>query len=218
MARSSAGRRASVPSDKMQIAFGYGLFTGGLGFHYGAERLGAAVIPASGGMTERQVQLIRDFRPMSSCATPSYLLVIADELRAAGHRAARECSLRLAIFGAEPWSEAMRSEIEQRLGVEACETYGLSEIIGPGVAQECPETKGTLTIWEDHFYPEIIDPETRAVLPDGEAGELVLTDADQGRHAGHPLPHARPDAPAAGRAVGAMRRIERASRAAATTC
>ncbi len=160
--------------DIVHNAYGYGLFTGGLGFHYGAEALGAAVVPAGGGFTERQVQLIRDFRPTIIAATPSYLLTIADEFARQGLDA-RASSLRIAICGAEPWSEAMRAEIETRMGIAAFDHYGLSEMIGPGVAQECRDAVGGLTLWEDHFYPEIIDPETGAVLPDRAAGELVLT-------------------------------------------
>jgi phenylacetate-CoA ligase len=161
-------------SDKMHVAYGYGLFTGGLGMHYGAEMLGAAVIPVSGGNTERQVQLIADFKPDIIMATPSYALAIADEMEHQGF-AARECSLRTGIFGAEPWTETMRAEIEQRMGIDALDHYGLSEVTGPGVAAECLETKDGLTLWEDHFYPEIIDPESGRLLPDGEIGELVLT-------------------------------------------
>jgi phenylacetate-CoA ligase len=173
MARSirAAGGRTS---DKLHNAYGYGLFTGGLGFHYGAEALGCAVIPVGGGFTERQVQLIVDFEPDIIAATPSYLLAIADELDRHGI-SAEACSLRLAICGAEPWSEGMRAEIERRLGLTAVDCYGLSEVIGPGVGQECAETKDGPTIWEDHFFPEIIDPATGRVLPDGEEGELVLT-------------------------------------------
>jgi phenylacetate-CoA ligase len=173
MARSmrAAGGR---PGDKMHIAYGYGLFTGGLGFHYGAEYLGCAVIPVSGGFTERQVQLIRDFEPDIIAVTPSYLLAIADEFDRQGIDA-RKSSLRIAMLGAEPWTETMRAEIEQRLCLDAVNSYGLSEVIGPGVAQEYAVTKNGLTIWEDHFYPEIIDPETGEVLPDGEEGELVFT-------------------------------------------
>ncbi|HSE96182.1 MAG TPA: phenylacetate--CoA ligase PaaK [Methylomirabilota bacterium] len=173
MARSirAAGGRST---DKIHVAYGYGLFTGGLGAHYGAEALGAAVIPMSGGQTEKQVQLIHDLRPDIIMATPSYLLVIADEFARQGLDP-RASSLRVAILGAEPWSEGMRQEIEQRLGIDAVDLYGLSEVIGPGVAQECLETKDGLTIWEDYFYPEIIDPGTGAVRPDGEPGELVLT-------------------------------------------
>jgi len=173
MARSmrAAGGR---PGDKMHIAYGYGLFTGGLGFHYGAEYLGCAVIPVSGGFTERQVQLICDFEPDIIAVTPSYLLAIADEFDRQGIDA-RKSSLRIAMLGAEPWTETMRAEIEQRLGLDAVNSYGLSEVIGPGVAQEYAVVKDGLTIWEDHFYPEIIDPETGKVLPDGEEGELVFT-------------------------------------------
>jgi phenylacetate-CoA ligase len=167
----AAGGRSS---DKIHIAYGYGLFTGGLGFHYGGEHLGAAVIPVSGGFTERQVQLICDFRPDIIAVTPSYMLAIADEFERQG-LAPADCSLRIGIFGAEPWTESMRGEIERRMGITALDHYGLSEAVGPGVAQECAETKDGLTIWEDHFYPEIIDPESGRVLPDGEAGELVLT-------------------------------------------
>ncbi|MDQ6618655.1 MAG: phenylacetate--CoA ligase [Pseudomonadota bacterium] len=173
MARSirAAGGRAG---DMVHVAYGYGLFTGGLGAHYGAERLGATVIPMSGGMTERQVQLIHDFRPDIIMVTPSYMLAIAEEMQRQGLDP-RHSSLKIGIFGAEPWTPAMRIAIESRLDMDAIDIYGLSEIIGPGVAQECIETKDGLTIWEDHFYPEVIDPETGRVLPDGEAGELVLT-------------------------------------------
>jgi phenylacetate-CoA ligase len=173
MARSirAAGGRSS---DKIHVAYGYGLFTGGLGAHYGGEALGAAVIPVGGGFTERQVQLIADFEPDIIMATPSYALAIADELERQGLDAAKS-SLRLGIFGAEPWSEGMRAEIERRLGIDALDLYGLSEVMGPGVAQECIETKDGPTIWEDHFYPEIIDPESGQPVPDGEAGELVIT-------------------------------------------
>jgi phenylacetate-CoA ligase len=162
------------PGDKMHIAYGYGLFTGGLGFHYGAEYLGCAVIPVSGGFTERQVQLIVDFEPDIIAVTPSYLLAIADEFDRQGIDA-RKCSLRIALLGAEPWTEGMRAEIERRMGLDAVNVYGLSEVIGPGVAQEYAATKDGLTIWEDHFFPEIIDPDTGKALPDGEEGELVLT-------------------------------------------
>ncbi len=173
MARSirAAGGR---PGDKMHVAYGYGLFTGGLGFHYGAEHLGCAVIPVSGGFTERQVQLITDFRPDLIAVTPSYLLAIADEFDRRGIDA-RQSSLRIALCGAEPWTEPMRSEIERRMNLSALNVYGLSEVIGPGVAQEYGDSKDGLTIWEDHFYPEIIDPETGEVLPDEAEGELVLT-------------------------------------------
>ena len=160
--------------DIFHNAYGYGLFTGGLGFHYGAERLGAAVVPSSGGFTERQVRLIADFGPTMIGATPSYLLTIADAFAAAGLEA-RDSSLRVAICGAEPWSEGLRDEIESRLGVTALNHYGLSEMMGPGVAQERIDARGALTLWEDVFYPEIIDPESGRVLPEGEAGELVLT-------------------------------------------
>jgi phenylacetate-CoA ligase len=160
--------------DKIHIAYGYGLFTGGLGAHYGGEFLGAAVIPVSGGFTERQVQLINDFKPDIIMVTPSYMLAIADEFERQGLDA-HASSLRIGIFGAEPWTEGMRAEIEKRMGLDALDIYGLSEIMGPGVAQECLETKDGLTLWEDHFYPEIISPETGATVADGEAGELVLT-------------------------------------------
>lgn len=162
------------PGDKVHIAYGYGLFTGGLGAHYGAEALGCTVIPMSGGQTEKQVQLIRDFQPDIIMVTPSYMLAIADELESQGIHAA-DCSLRIGIFGAEPWTKAMRKEIENRIGLSAVDIYGLSEVMGPGVAQECAETKDGPTVWEDHFYPEIIDPVTGKVLPDGEYGELVFT-------------------------------------------
>ncbi|HUA78050.1 MAG TPA: AMP-binding protein [Acetobacteraceae bacterium] len=162
------------PGEKVHNALGYGLFTGGLGYHYGAEHLGAAVIPVSGGATARQVQLINDFRPDILMATPSYALTIADEFARQGLDA-RACSLRLGMFGAEPWSETMRTEIEQRMGMTALDHYGLSEVMGPGVAQEFPDARGALTIWEDHFLAEIVDPETGRALAEGEAGELVLT-------------------------------------------
>jgi phenylacetate-CoA ligase len=173
MARSifAAGGR---PGHKVHVAYGYGLFTGGLGAHYGVERLGATVIPASGGMTARQVQLISDFRPEVIMVTPSYMLTILDEFERQGLDP-RASSLRVGIFGAEPWTEQMRREIEDRLDLTAVDIYGLSEVMGPGVAQECAETKDGLTIWEDHFYPEIIDPLDGQVLPDGETGELVFT-------------------------------------------
>jgi phenylacetate-CoA ligase len=173
MARSirAAGAR---PGDKVHVAYGYGLFTGGLGAHYGAERLGLAVIPLGGGMTERQVQLIQDFRPDIIMVTPSYMLAIADEMERQGLDP-RKASLRIGIFGAEPWTNEMRRTIEARTSLDAIDIYGLSEVIGPGVAQECLETKDGLTIWEDHFYPEIVDPRTGEVLPDGEQGELVFT-------------------------------------------
>jgi phenylacetate-CoA ligase len=173
MARSirAAGGR---PGDKVHVAYGYGLFTGGLGAHYGAERLGCTVIPMSGGMTERQVQLIDDFEPDIIMVTPSYMLAIAEEMERQG-KDPRACSLSIGIFGAEPWTPAMREAIESKCGMDAIDIYGLSEVIGPGVGQECIETKDGLTIWEDHFYPEIVDPQTGAVLPPGEKGELVFT-------------------------------------------
>jgi phenylacetate-CoA ligase len=162
------------PGDIVHVAYGYGLFTGGLGAHYGAERLGCSVVPMSGGQTERQVRLIQDFRPRLIMATPSYLLTIAEEFERQGLDP-RQCSLRVGVCGAEPWTEAMRGEIETRVGIDAVDIYGLSEVMGPGVASECVETKDGLCVWEDHFYPEIIDPDTGAVLPDGVEGELVLT-------------------------------------------
>ncbi|MEP1741388.1 MAG: phenylacetate--CoA ligase PaaK [Kangiellaceae bacterium] len=160
--------------DKVHIAYGYGLFTGGLGAHYGAEKLGCAVIPMSGGQTEKQVQLIQDFDPDIIMVTPSYMLNIADELDRQGVDT-KKLSLRVGIFGAEPWTSSMRTELEQRLNIDAVDIYGLSEVMGPGVAQECVETKDGPTIWEDHFYPEIINPETGELLSDGEEGELVFT-------------------------------------------
>jgi len=173
MARSirAAGGRAG---DIVQVAYGYGLFTGGLGAHYGAERLGCTVIPMSGGQTLRQVQLITDFKPSIIMVTPSYMLAIAEEMERQGIDP-RATSLAIGIFGAEPWTPAMRTTIESRLAIDAIDIYGLSEVIGPGVAQECIETKDGLTVWEDHFYPEVIDPDTGAVLADGERGELVFT-------------------------------------------
>ena len=160
--------------DMVHVAYGYGLFTGGLGAHYGAERLGCTVVPMSGGQTEKQVQLIRDFDPDIIMVTPSYMLNIADEMDRQGVDPA-DLALRAGIFGAEPWTEAMRRELERRTGIDAVDIYGLSEVIGPGVAQECVESKDGPTIWEDHFYPEIIDPQTDEVRPDGEEGELVFT-------------------------------------------
>ncbi|MGF6574645.1 phenylacetate-CoA ligase [Paraburkholderia fungorum] len=160
--------------DKVHVSYGYGLFTGGLGAHYGAERAGLTVIPFGGGQTEKQVQLIQDFKPDIIMVTPSYMLSIADELERQGIDPA-SCSLRLGIFGAEPWTNDMRQAIEKRMGINAVDIYGLSEVMGPGVASECVETKDGPTIWEDHFYPEIIDPDTGEVLPDGELGELVFT-------------------------------------------
>ena len=160
--------------DKIHIAYGYGLFTGGLGAHYGAERLGCTVIPMSGGQTEKQVQLIADFEPDIIMVTPSYMLNIADEIDRQGIDL-KKLPLRLGIFGAEPWTNEMRTELEDRLGIQALDIYGLSEVMGPGVGMECLETKDGPTIWEDHFYPEIVNPETGEVLPDGEYGELVFT-------------------------------------------
>ena len=173
MARSlfAAGGR---PGDLLHNAYGYGLFTGGLGAHYGGEKLGCTVVPFGGGQTERQIQLITDFEPRLITVTPSYCLNLIEEMERLGIDPAAT-SLQVGIFGAEPWTEGMRTEIEERLGIDAVDIYGLSEVIGPGVAQECVETKDGLTIWEDHFYPEIIDPETGDVLPDGEEGELVIT-------------------------------------------
>ena len=163
-----------VAADKVHVSYGYGLFTGGLGAHYGAEKLGCAVIPMSGGQTEKQVQLIRDFDPDIIMVTPSYMLNIADEMDRQGVDTSK-LALRVGIFGAEPWTDAMRREIEQRLHIDAVDIYGLSEVMGPGVAQECVQSKDGPTIWEDHFYPEIVDPETGRVLPDGQEGELVFT-------------------------------------------
>ena len=168
--RAAGGR----PGDAVHIAYGYGLFTGGLGAHYGAEKLGCTVIPISGGMTPRQAQLINDFRPRVIMVTPSYMLAVIDELEQQGIDP-RTTSLEIGIFGAEPWTDQMRLEIEDRLGIDAVDIYGLSEVMGPGVAQECVETKDGLHIWEDHFYPEVIDPFTDDVLPDGEQGELLFT-------------------------------------------
>lgn len=168
--RAAGGR----PGMKVHVAYGYGLFTGGLGAHYGAEALGCAVIPMSGGQTEKQVQLINDFEPDIIMVTPSYMLAILDEFRREGMDP-RATSLKIGIFGAEPWTEPMRKEIEDAFAIEAVDIFGLSEVIGPGVAQECVETKDGLTVWEDHFYPEIVDPDTGAPLPDGELGELVFT-------------------------------------------
>ena len=168
--RASGGK----PGDIVHVAYGYGLFTGGLGAHYGAERLGCTVIPMSGGQTQKQVQLICDFKPDIIMVTPSYLLAIAEEFVRQGLDPAA-CSLRVGILGAEPWTEAMRAQIEQVMGLDAVDIYGLSEVMGPGVANECIETKDGPVVWEDHFYPEIIDPRTGAVQPDGEPGELVFT-------------------------------------------
>lgn len=160
--------------DKVQVTFGYGLFTGGLGAHYGVEKLGATAIPTSGGQTERQIQIMKDFQPDVILGTPSYMLTVLDRMRAEGLDP-RECSLRVGVMGAEPWSEGMRQDLEQGFGIDATDIYGLSEVMGPGVAQESVETKDGLTIWEDHFFPEIINPVTGEVLPDGEYGELVIT-------------------------------------------
>lgn len=168
--RAAGGR----PGDMVHIAYGYGLFTGGLGAHYGAERAGCTVVPMSGGQTEKQVQLIQDFKPDIIMVTPSYMQVIIEEFMRQGLDPAAS-SLKVGIFGAEPWTEAMRRDIEQKAGISAVDIYGLSEVMGPGVASECIETKDGPVIWEDHFYPEIIDPETGEVLPDGEEGELVFT-------------------------------------------
>ena len=168
--RASGGR----PGDRVHVAYGYGLFTGGLGAHYGAERLGCTVIPMGGGQTERQVQLITDFQPDAIMVTPSYMLSILDGFHAAGLDP-RGTSLKVGIFGAEPWTNQMRAEIEDAFDMHAVDIYGLSEVMGPGVANECVETKDGLHIWEDHFYPEVVDPETGAPLPDGELGELVFT-------------------------------------------
>ena len=168
--RASGGSR----KDTVLISYGYGLFTGGLGAHYGAEKLGCAVIPMGGGQTEKQVQLIQDFKPRIIMVTPSYVLNIVDEMERQGIDP-KTCSLEIGIFGAEPWTGSMREEIEARLGIDAVDIYGLSEVGGPGVANECLETKDGPTIWEDHFYPEIINPDTGEVLPDGEEGELVFT-------------------------------------------
>lgn len=162
------------PGDIVHIAYGYGLFTGGLGAHYGAEALGCSVVPVSGGMTERQVTLIEDFKPTTIMVTPSYVLNILEQYKQRGLDP-RDCSLEVGIFGAEPWTESMRNTIEEAFDMHAVDIYGLSEIMGPGVANECVETKDGLHIWEDHFYPEIINPDTGEVLPDGEIGELVFT-------------------------------------------
>ncbi len=167
----AAGAR---PGHKVHVAYGYGLFTGGLGAHYGAERLGCTVVPASGGMTARQVRLIQDFRPEIIMLTPSYMLTLLDEFERQGVDP-RSTSLKVGVFGAEPWTQEMRREIEERFAIDAVDIYGLSEVIGPGVAQECVETKDGLHVWEDHFYPEVVDPVTGEVLPDGAEGELVFT-------------------------------------------
>src|SRR6478736_4983540 len=173
MARSirAAGGR---PGDMVHVAYGYGLFTGGLGAHYGAERAGCTVIPMSGGQTEKQVQLITDFKPNIIMVTPSYMQVLIEEFTRQGLDAATS-SLKVGIFGAEPWTEAMRRDIEHKAGIDAVDIYGLSEVMGPGVASECIESKDGPVIWEDHFYPEVVDPDTGEVLPDGAEGELVFT-------------------------------------------
>jgi phenylacetate-CoA ligase len=168
--RASGGRPGMI----VHVAYGYGLFTGGLGAHYGAERLGCTVVPVSGGMTERQVLLIEDLKPDIIMVTPSYMLAILDEFRRQG-RDPRASSLKIGIFGAEPWTDAMRAEIEDSFDMHAVDIYGLSEVIGPGVANECVETKDGLHVWEDHFYPEVVDPQTGEVLPEGSFGELVFT-------------------------------------------
>ncbi len=168
--RASGGR----PGDMVHVSYGYGLFTGGLGAHYGAEKLGCTVVPMSGGQTEKQIQIIQDFQPRIIMVTPSYMLTILDEMERQGIEP-RSTSLKIGIFGAEPWTPAMRVAMEERSGMDAVDIYGLSEVIGPGVANECVETKDGPTIWEDHFYPEIINPLTGEVLPDGEEGELVFT-------------------------------------------
>jgi phenylacetate-CoA ligase len=173
MARSIRASGA-MPGDLVHVSYGYGLFTGGLGAHYGAERLGLTVVPFGGGQTERQVQLITDFRPDIIMVTPSYMLAIAEEFEKQGLDP-RQSSLRVGIFGAEPWTNDMRAAIEQRMNMDAVDIYGLSEVMGPGVANECIETKDGPTIWEDHFYPEIVDPETGRPVKDGELGELVFT-------------------------------------------
>ena len=195
MARSirAAGGRAG---DIVHVAYGYGLFTGGLGAHYGAERLGCTVIPMSGGQTEKQVQLIHDFKPDIIMVTPSYMLAIAEEMERQGIDP-RATSLEIGIFGAEPWTRRCARRSRRRLDIDAIDIYGLSEVMGPGVAQECIETKDGLTIWEDHFYPEIIDPETGRGAARRREGRARLHVAHQGSAADHPLPHARPHAPAA---------------------
>lgn len=164
-----------TPHDKVHVSYGYGLFTGGLGAHYGAERLGATVIPMSGGQTEKQAQLIRDFRPDILMVTPSWCLNLIEELERQMGGDASGCSLRVGVFGAEPWTQGMRAEIERRLGMTALDIYGLSEVMGPGVAMECIDSRGGPTIWEDHFYPEIVDPNSGEPQTDGEQGELLFT-------------------------------------------
>ena len=206
MARSirAAGGRST---DIIHVAYGYGLFTGGLGAHYGGEYLGATVIPVGGGFTERQVQLIRDFKPTIIMVTPSYMLAIADEFERQGLKPA-DCSLRLGIFGAEPWTETMRAEIERRMGIQALDLYGLSEVMGPGVAQECAETRDGLTVWEESFLPRDRRSRHRPRIARRRNGRARLHLAHQGGDAGDPLSHPRPDAAPAGTAR-AMRRIER---------
>src|SRR5829696_869934 len=205
--RASGGR----PGMKIHVAYGYGLFTGGLGAHYGAEKLGCTVIPISGGMTERQVQLIVDFKPKIIMVTPSYMLAIVEEMQRQGVDP-KMCSLRIGIFGAEPWTAAMRAAIETKTSLDAIDIYGLSEIIGPGVAQECIETKDGLTVWEDHFYPEIINPATGEVLREGEKGELVFTSLTKEalpmiRYRTRDLTRLLP--PSSARSARGMRRIEK---------
>ena len=196
MARSLASMGAR-PGDLFHNAFGYGLFTGGLGYHYGAERLGLTVVPVSGGGTERQVTLIQDLRPRILGATPSYALNIAEVAQRMGVDL-RRLSLRFAACGAEPWSEAMRRDLEGKLGIKAMDSYGLSEIIGPGVANECHEAQDGLHVWEDHFLCEVLDPETMEPVKPGETRRARHHDAHQGSAADDPLPHARPHAPAGG--------------------
>ncbi|MEP6608589.1 MAG: phenylacetate--CoA ligase PaaK [Burkholderiaceae bacterium] len=205
--RAAGGRRGDI----VHVAYGYGLFTGGLGAHYGAEKLGCTVIPVSGGMTERQVQLIADFKPKIIMVTPSYMLAIIEEMQKQGVDP-KACSLRIGIFGAEPWTAAMRATIEGKTSLDAIDIYGLSEIIGPGVAQECIETKDGLTVWEDHFYPEVIDPDSGEVLPEGERGELVFTSLTKEalpmiRYRTRDLTRILP--PSASRSARSMRRIEK---------
>ncbi len=203
--RAAGGRRGDI----IHVAYGYGLFTGGLGAHYGAERLGCTVIPISGGMTERQVQLIVDFKPKIIMVTPSYMLAIVEEMQKQGVDP-KSCSLRIGIFGAEPWTAAMREAIETKTSLDAIDIYGLSEIIGPGVAQECIETKDGLTVWEDHFYPEIIDPDSGEAGAGGRKRRAGLHVVDKGSAADDSLSNARLDAAAAALAAArSMRRIEK---------
>ena len=191
--RAAGGRSGMI----MHNAYGYGLFTGGLGAHYGAEKLGCTVVPVSGGMTERQVQLINDFKPDIITVTPSYMLAILDEFKKQGLDP-RKSSLKFGIFGAEPWTNAMRAEIEAAFDMDATDIYGLSEVIGPGVAQECVETKDGLHVWEDHFYPEVIDPDDRRGVARRRKGRAGFHLADQAGVSDHPLPHPRPDPAVAG--------------------